>query len=159
MLITAANIGDVIRMDHNASHIRIETVKDGLVHYINESGDRYATREHEIAGSVVRDQKRLQEFSFNAVLGAALGRTELSAHRKTLDGAAPEQDRREADSVLQSARQMRSHLDRRLTQRDMISRPSNKSRGSLDAMISKAAAESGSKKPSHHEHSVPKERE
>lgn len=158
MVITAANIGDVIRMDHNAAHIRIETVKDGLVHYLNESGDRYATHEHEIAGSVVRDQKRLQEFSYNAVLGAALGRAEFSALRKSLNGSAPEQARAEADSVLKAARQMKIHLDRRLIERDRKEQSSKAAHDSLASMISKAAAEAGTQKPSQHEHSFLKER-
>ena len=136
MVITAANIGDVIRMDHNPRCILIENVTDKFVHYRQETGEQYATSEREIAGSVIRDPKVISEFHRNSKLGATLDNVEFSAFRKMLDNSLSPSQRDEAEAVLGFIKGMQSHLKIRITGRQ--AEQSSIRHASLDDLIRKA---------------------
>lgn len=139
MEITVANIGDVICIDQKARCILVENVTDKFVHYRQETGDRYATAEHEIAGSVVRDPKVVSEFYRNAKLGSALGHAEFSAFRKILDGSLEPAQREEAGAVLSIVKSMQKHLEERVASRQPEQVPVQ--HASLEDMIRKANAD------------------
>lgn len=141
MVITAANVGDIICMDQNAVHIQVEAVTDQYVHYRQETGDNFATFEHNIQGSVVLDPNRIQEFKRNVTLGTALRSAELSAIRHLLDGQATREQHMDATSVLGSVKGMKMRLSERISQREALSADKQAGHRSLDAIITKASAD------------------
>ena len=136
MVITAANIGEVIRMDQKSQCILIENVTDKFIHYCKETGDQYATSEREVPGSIVRDPKVIAGVCRNAKLGAALGSAELSAFRKILDGSLESGQRKEANAVMGIVKGMQKHLEERVAGRQAEQNPARHS--SLEDMIRKA---------------------
>ena len=133
MVITAANIGDIICIDQNSQCILIENVTDKFIHYRQETGDRYAISKREIPGSVVQDPKVVAEFYRNAKLGAALGSAELSAFRKILDSSLEPVQRKEANAVMGVVIGMQKHLEGRVAERQAELTPAR--HASLEDMI------------------------
>ena len=148
MVITAANVGDIIRIDQNAVHIQVEAVTEKYVHYRQETGDNFATFEHNIQGSVVLDPNRIQEFRRNITLGTALRSAELSAIRHLLDSQATREQHMDATSVLASVKGMKMRLSERISQREARDTGKQPAHRSLDAIISKASADGQAKQQS-----------
>lgn len=139
MQITPDNIGDIIRMDNQSGYLQIEFVDDELVQFCQENGSRFAAFSHEIDGSIVREPERIQQFHTNASLGTALYNAEFCAMRSLVDGTSTHEQRRDANAVLLSVRELQKHLSDRLSSRQQ--RETSKQHRTLDAIISQAHAD------------------
>lgn len=144
MIITHANVGDVIRLDQGARYIQIEKVSDQHVEYLRETGHRHAVSGHEMKGSVVSDPARIEAFHANSELGIALVHAENSALFRLQDGSCSGQQREEAKSVLQYVKTMRKNLSVRLSRHRDCETKRSRPRASLDSLISKASSVSQS---------------
>lgn len=141
MQITPEHVGAIIQINCSAKCIQIEAVNEAFVKYIRENGNRYATFEHEIEGSVIRDPDRIQEFQDNAKLGLALNAAENRALRSLLDGTATRAQRSDANSVLDAVKGMQKRLIDRINQRTERESGNLNQHRSLDSIISQASAE------------------
>lgn len=144
MRITPDNVGDIIRMDLQQGHILIESVTNDLVLYRRETGDRYSTFDHEIPGSVLRDDARIQEFHRNVTLGTALNHAEYRAVCGLLTGGLTHEQREDANLVLKTVKSMQKHLTSRIMERDRLD--AGKNHPSLDALISRASGNAQTQK-------------
>lgn len=145
MQITADNVGDIIQMMPQGNLIQIEAVNEEFVHYRQETGDRYASCNHELEGQVIVDQDRIQAFYDNYALGSALQKAELSAIRKLLDAHGTHEQHRDANAVLASVKGMQEKLSQRI---QPYKEQEHKHHKPLDAIISKASADAQGQQPS-----------
>lgn len=139
MQITPDNIGDIICLNNRSGYLQIEFVDDELVQFCHENGSRFASFSHEIDGSVVQEPERIQQFQANASLGTVLHNAEFSAIRSLINGTSTHEQRRDANAVLLSVKELQQHMSDRLNPHHQ--REASKSHRSLDAIISKASVD------------------
>lgn len=114
MQITKENIGAVLCLYQTGECIRIEDVKDRLIHYQREYGSNYTTHEFTADALPVTDPTRIADFNRNYEFGHALESAELAARKTILDGLHTPEEVRDAQITLNHIQAQQKHFHARL---------------------------------------------